>query len=245
MWLDDIPVATIRTDQGGSSVGVFYIHTDHLNAPTKVTRPSDNAVIWRWDHDPFGNGAASEDPDGNGAILTMNLRYPGQYADQETGLNYNYFRDYDPVTGRYLEPDPIGLVGGVNSFAYARDPISEIDPFGLMGRAPGRGRGPMPPPTTFCGSGWNEFFVPETFAGRVDFTQACLRHDQCYQCGGTEADRYRCDQQLRADMQRACLQSYVSSRIGQRMIPSCYHRAILYHWAVRRLGKPSFNFRDE
>ncbi len=61
VWLNDIPVATIRTDQSGGSVGVFYIHTDHLNAPAKITRPSDNAIIWRWDHDPYGNGAPNQD----------------------------------------------------------------------------------------------------------------------------------------------------------------------------------------
>ncbi|MES1195947.1 MAG: RHS repeat-associated core domain-containing protein, partial [Steroidobacter sp.] len=112
--LNDIPVATIRTDQSGGSVGVFYIHTDHLNAPTKITRPSDNAIIWRLDHDPYGNGIPNEDPDGNGLALKFNLRFPGQYYDAETGLYYNWNRDYDPTTGRYLESDPIGLGGGIN-----------------------------------------------------------------------------------------------------------------------------------
>ncbi len=133
VYLGDIPVATIRTDQGGSGVGVFYIHTDHLNAPTKVTRSTNNEVIWRWDHDPFGNGTPNEDPDGNGLTLAMNLRFPGQYADQETGLNYNYFRDYDPATGRYFQSDPIGLEGGINTYGYVGgNPISRRDPFGLF-----------------------------------------------------------------------------------------------------------------
>lgn len=148
VWLNDIPVATIRTDQSGGSVGVFYIHTDHLNAPAKITRPSDDQIIWRWDHDPYGNGTPNQDPDGNGLQLAFNLRFPGQYYDSETGLLYNYWRDYDPTTGRYVEPDPMGqqtylLMSNVPSFTkhrgywnhlynYVDDrPTLAKDPFGL------------------------------------------------------------------------------------------------------------------
>ncbi len=58
---------------------------------------------------------------------------PGQYFDQETGLHYNYFRDYDPTTGRYIESDPIGLGGGLNTYEYAKqNPLRISDPWGLL-----------------------------------------------------------------------------------------------------------------
>jgi len=66
------------------------------------------------------------------ARCATTLRLPGQYYDQETGLHYNYFRYYDPETGRYITSDPIGLVGGVNAYTYAlNSPISFVDPKGL------------------------------------------------------------------------------------------------------------------
>lgn len=62
----------------------------------------------------------------------FNLRYPGQYADEESGLFYHYFRSYDARTGRYSQPDPIGLNGGWNRFGYVdANPLQFTDPFGL------------------------------------------------------------------------------------------------------------------
>ena len=72
-----------------------------------------------------------------------NLRYPGQYFDTETGLSYNYSRDYDPQTGRYIESDPIGLSGGIDPYVYvANRPTSLADIFGEYGSKPG-----VPPPS--------------------------------------------------------------------------------------------------
>jgi RHS repeat-associated protein len=130
VWLGDIPVATIRPS--GAGVDLFYIHADHLSAPRRVSRPSDNIVIWRWDSGPFGGAVANEDPDGDSSQFAYSLRFLGQYFDSETGLHYNYYRDYDPSTGRYVESDPIGLKGGMNTYAYAVDnPAMWTDPRGL------------------------------------------------------------------------------------------------------------------
>jgi RHS repeat-associated protein len=116
VWFGDTPVATLRPNGGG--VSLFYVHTDHLNTPRRISRPSDDVVVWRWDADPFGTTPANEDPDGDSALFHYSLRFPGQYYDGESGLHYNYFRDYDPATGRYPQSDPIGLEGGLNTYAY-------------------------------------------------------------------------------------------------------------------------------
>lgn len=123
VWFDDAPVAVV------DGTTVHYVQTDHLGTPRIVI--DGQTVIWRWESDPFGSTAAQEDPDGDMTAFTYNLRFPGQYYDQETGLHYNYFRTYDPTTGRYLESDPIGLDGGLNTYGYAlQNPLLYTDPTG-------------------------------------------------------------------------------------------------------------------
>ena len=100
VWMGDVPVATLRPN--GTGVSVYYIHTDHLNTTRRISRPADNVIVWRWDSEPFGTAAANQDPDGDGIAFVYNLRFPGQYYDAETGLNYNMARDYDPAIGRYV-----------------------------------------------------------------------------------------------------------------------------------------------
>ncbi|MGE0373638.1 MAG: RHS repeat-associated core domain-containing protein [Gammaproteobacteria bacterium] len=89
--------------------------------------------MWRWDQaEPFANNPADEDPDANSVAFDLPLRLPGQRYDQETGLHYNYFRDYDPTLGSFKQSDPIGIKGGLNTYAYAQhDPIRLIDGDGL------------------------------------------------------------------------------------------------------------------
>jgi RHS repeat-associated protein len=139
IWMGDIPVATLRPN--GSSISIYYVETDQLNAPRVIVRTSDHHPVWRWDPDPFGTAAPNQNPYGIGSFI-YNLRFPGQYYQAETGLNYNYFRDYDPQTGRYIESDPIGLDGGsMSTYSYVNDdPIDYIDPEGLAGSGAPRRR---------------------------------------------------------------------------------------------------------
>jgi RHS repeat-associated protein len=110
----------------------YYVHTDQLNAPRKVAQPTTGTLAWRWDTDPFGTAAPNQNPAGLGTFA-YNLRFPGQYYDAETGLSQNWNRDYDPIVGRYVESDPIGLTGGLNTYVYVTgDPIDLVDPFGLL-----------------------------------------------------------------------------------------------------------------
>ena len=131
IWLGDTPVATLQPN-GSGGVNIFYIHTDHLNAPRKVQQPVTDALAWRWDTDPFGTAAPNENPAGLGTF-PYNLRFPGQYYDAETGLNQNWNRDYDPVVARYVESDPLGLAGGsYSTYTYVLNrPTMSADPSGL------------------------------------------------------------------------------------------------------------------
>jgi RHS repeat-associated protein len=129
VWLGDMPVATLRPN-GSGGVILYYVHTDHLNTPRLVTDTSNN-IRWRWDSDPFGTTAPDENPSSLG-VFTYNLRFPGQQYDSVAGLNYNYYRDLDPATGRYVQSDPIGLFGGLNTYSYVDgNPLSALDPLGL------------------------------------------------------------------------------------------------------------------
>lgn len=123
----------------GSSTTISYLHTDQLNSPRAVTsstllngQPVGTAIWrWNWQSNPFGETAPDNDPDGNAQPFVLNLRLPGQYSDAESGLAYNYFRDYEPGTGRYVESDPIGLKGGISIYSYvSSQPLVEIDPTG-------------------------------------------------------------------------------------------------------------------
>ncbi|MCH9693841.1 MAG: hypothetical protein K0U72_04970 [Gammaproteobacteria bacterium] len=127
VWANGVPVAQVDSGEVFS-----YLHRDHLGTPRLATNDSQT-VVWRWDSDAFGAVGPDEDPDGDMLAMTVNLRFPGQYYDSETGFYYNYFRTYDPSTGRYLESDPVGLGGGLNTYGYVRgNPLSAIDPYGLF-----------------------------------------------------------------------------------------------------------------
>ena len=135
LWQDDVPAAIVLgPNTPGNPSGqdkLLYLEVDHLNTP-RIARDEQKRVVWRWDSDAFGNTAPNEDPDGDGIKTTINLRFPGQYFDAESGLHYNWHRYYDPQVGRYTQPDPIGVEGGLNPYAYVEgNPLSYYDPYGL------------------------------------------------------------------------------------------------------------------
>lgn len=124
-----LPATPLATIEGANT---YYVHTDHLDTPRLLTDNAGNAV-WRWESLPFGEAPPDEDPDGDGNRVTFNLRFSGQYFDAETNLHYNYFRDYDPATGRYMQSDPIGLDGGIGTYSYVGgNPLNWSDPLGLV-----------------------------------------------------------------------------------------------------------------
>ncbi|MES2538887.1 MAG: Ig-like domain-containing protein [Pseudomonadota bacterium] len=137
---------TVTVTAAPAAAQVYYIDSDHLNTPRVITDAS-NRIVWQWDNaDPFGGNLPEEDPGNVGNRLEFNLRFPGQYFDRETGLHYNYHRTYDPSLGRYVESDPIGLAGGINTYTYVgANPISFTDSTGLLttvaDAAEGRHRG--------------------------------------------------------------------------------------------------------
>lgn len=120
IWLDGLPVAVVDTN-GAASV-VSYVHSDGLGTPRAVT-DSAGAVAWQWSYqaNPFGE----KDP--SVGVGTLNLRFTGQYYDQESKLSYNVNRDYEAAIGRYVQSDPIGLEGGPSTYAYANQSPLHFD----------------------------------------------------------------------------------------------------------------------
>ena len=120
IYLGSLPVAELDHHQ------IYYIHASHLGAPQKLTDRRQR-VVWDRIAEPFGQTFAIK-----GDRDLMNLRFPGQYHDAESGLYYNFYRSYDSATGRYSQFDPIGLLGGINGYAYVNgNPVQWIDPWGL------------------------------------------------------------------------------------------------------------------
>lgn len=125
-WSTD-PVWIKATPAGGSEATYFYYQNDHLGTPQKIIDGQGQSV---WGQKATAFGEMTVDA---AATISNNLRFPGQYFDQETGMQYNFFRDYDPTVGRYVESDPIGLEGGINTYLYAKaNPVEFIDPLGLV-----------------------------------------------------------------------------------------------------------------
>jgi RHS repeat-associated protein len=156
-----VPLAQIHNDL------LHHLHTDHLGTPLEASNDAGE-ITWRVTYRTWGNVVTEEV-----AEIQQRVRFQGQYFDAETGLHYNRFRYFDPRNGRYVQSDPIGLEGGVNTYAYVScDPINCQDPLGLQpyigqtppanipggpweprtGALPGSFQGPKQPkgPRTIC-----------------------------------------------------------------------------------------------
>ncbi|MCQ1992655.1 RHS domain-containing protein, partial [Pseudomonas sp. Eb3] len=115
-----------RVDQAeGQAQKLYYFHTDQIGTPLELTG-SDGKIVWQATYRSWG---AIEDL----AVkqVEQNLRFQGQYFDDETGLHYNTYRFYDPEIGRFIAQDPIGLLGSFNFYEYTRNPVTWTDAWGL------------------------------------------------------------------------------------------------------------------
>lgn len=133
VWLGERPIGLIEAGN------VFYIESDHLGSPRMLIDSQRDVPVWGWSllGEAFGSGEIAGDLDGDGVEQSFNLRFPGQSDEPSSGLTYNYSRDYESLTGRYSQSDPIGLNGGTSTFLYADgNPIGLIDPYGLQGFRP-------------------------------------------------------------------------------------------------------------
>jgi RHS repeat-associated protein len=154
-----------------------------------IVNASDTPV-WRWDSAPFGDTIANEQPGGGATpAFSYSLRFPGQQYDSESGLHYNYFRDYEPGAGRYVQSDPIGLRGGLSAFGYAgQSSMAFVDSLGLIRQGTGGTT-----PTTEIARGKDKIPKPPTGRGAVPLEERdpkrnfseCDKRAHYQQNGGT------------------------------------------------------------
>jgi RHS repeat-associated protein len=193
----------------------YYYHNDHIGTPISISDDGQN-VVWQGEYRPFGESYSVT------GSVTNNLRFPGQYFDAETGLHYNYFRDYKPEIGRYVEVDPIGIQRGKNHlYVYVQNnPVKFNDPLGLL----------------TCGSGWNEPFVPDNPFG-YQFSHCCQQHDNCY--GTCGSNKGQCDNDFEKCMVSSCENVPNVNRVH------CRRLARIYSGAVKRYGGSAYGKAQE
>jgi len=124
VWLADITIDP--TNNNATVWTLHYYHNDHLGTPQRLT-DKDGNVTWKANYESFGRAIID-----SSSAVSNPLRLPGQFYDPETGTHYNWNRDYDNDTGRYQQADPIGLKGGINTYAYVFNrPTKYFDERGL------------------------------------------------------------------------------------------------------------------
>ncbi|QOC21583.1 RHS domain-containing protein [Wenzhouxiangella sp. AB-CW3] len=197
LWSTD-PI--LRRSEGS----YYYYQTDHLGTPQQLIDRSGNLVHSR-EMRAFGEVAQSGMED--------RWRFPGQLESGETGLYYNYFRDYEPGTGRYVQSDPIGLRGGVNVFVYGHmSPTFYTDPLGLYN--PERGH----PDFEHPGYPWTDHeeddFSACEYYSDVHEKVGCRYHSFAYDtCTGTGFNRSSFRSRGATPFLRACNLALNRSRV--------------------------------
>jgi RHS repeat-associated protein len=239
-WGQSARYIYLPTASGPMPVAAIYgtkhyaIQSDHLNTPRRLVQ-SDGQVAWQWSYSAFGdeqptiakNRFANTNLNQSFgsttvATVTFNLRYPGQYFDQESNLHYNYHRSYSATTGRYTQSDPIGLDGGWNRYSYVEgNPLSFTDPLGLdpwwkenpdpwypKTKAPPFQCRPDGNPWGWgCGDKDTDHRVPDVVGG-VNMIPACRTHDACYDSASKPgASKAQCDTQFKNDIYELCRQA--------------------------------------
>ncbi|EHU1196472.1 RHS repeat-associated core domain-containing protein, partial [Acinetobacter baumannii] len=122
---------TVKQSQGFDDV--WFYHCDHLGTPQEMSDQT-GAIIWKAEYKAWGEcklEQTNSDFFEKSEIISNNIRFQGQYFDEETGLHYNRYRYYSPYVGRFISKDPIGLLGGFNVYAYTANPVQWVDPYGL------------------------------------------------------------------------------------------------------------------
>lgn len=231
---------------------IYLYHCDHRGLPLALIS-SEGATEWRGEYDEWGNQLNEENPH----HLFQPYRLPGQQYDEESGLCYNRHRYYNPLQGRYITQDPIGLAGGWNSYKYSLNPVINIDPLGLddfsslkmFVSAPGiqsqlsDAMYGQPKPVSLrpdgqpwgygCGSEGSDWFVPDGLWGG-SFMDACRNHDKCYETKGN--DKTTCDSNLGSDIALACDVLKNKDPRYNDSYNQCLMVSAIYRFAVGGLG---------
>lgn len=141
--------------QGKEFDDVWFYHCDHLGTPQEMTDHT-GSIIWKAEYKAWGECKAERAKSNffeNSEIISNNIRFQGQYFDEETGLHYNRYRYYLPYVGRFISKDPIGLLGGHNVYAYAPNSMAWIDPLGLNNRNKNKNKQHKKSKEETCGQG--------------------------------------------------------------------------------------------